>query len=666
MQARLGAEVPDNQITTDDSMDAEERPAPAQSPVTSSASVVALVSDATLIEMLGKAVEGRRRVWRADDIVHAADLLLAAPHAVLLLDAAVTGERTAELVAGVHGQFKDLPIIVSGRLSDEVGLGALISSGVVFRFLHKPVSVERARNFIEAAVRRLDETPVRRPPAGDVAERLPTARMPVLQMPRVRVSHRLIGRAMVAAGALLVLILLAWGGAVLVEQAPWKSLGSDAAEGTAGPGADADRAALQKLLDAAGVAISQGRLVVPEDRSALALYRAALARDPANSQARQGLTRVADALLGGVEQALLAGDLATAAGLLDAARGADPGHPRLTFLSIQLEDDSKQLQQQAAEAASGRPAEARATEQRVAALLSVADQRIKAGKLVGGLDSAEAYLLEARQAAPDDQRVRQALRALSAAMLANASQARTDNNEAVARDWLQRAQALGVDPEGVSKLNAQLASARQATMVEDLSRLLALANQRIAQGTLLEPTTDSARHYLDLLRAADPAFPGAAETEALLAAKLLEETRRLGRAERVDDAGRLLAAAEAAGASKADLDATRAAVATTQAMAEAARTILPENALIKVAGEPPGYPARAESRGIEGWVDVQFTVTTTGATRDIVVTGASPEGAFDEAVLDAVSRWRYEPHLVSGIPVDQRVQLRLRFKLARG
>lgn len=620
--------------------------------------------------MLGKAVEGRRRVWRADDLLHAADLLIAAPNAVLLIDAAVSGERTAELVVSVHGQFTDLPIIVSGRLSDEVGMGPLISSGVIFRFLHKPVSIERARNFIEAAVRRLDEAPIQRP-VGDIAERLPTARMPALKLPRIRLpSMRLSGRAIRrtagGAAALLALALLAWGGAELIERAPWKSFGFSPPDSSPPPSPDAHGAAVQKLVDAAGVALSQGRLVDPGDDSAVSLYRAALARDPVNVQARQGLARVADELLRGVEQALLTGDLKSAASLLDAARGVQPTHPRLEFLTVQLQQDGNKLRQDAAEAASGRAAEARDMQQRVAALLAVAGQRMKAGKLVGGLDSAEAYVLEAQHAAPDEPGVRQALDALSAAMLRNARQAWAEKNEQATRNWLQRAQALGVDPDGVARFNAQLASERLATVVEDQSRLLALANQRIAQGRLLEPPTDSARHYLDLLRAADPAFPGAAETEALLASRLLEETQRLSRDERVEDARRFLAAAETAGAAGTDLDAARAVVAETQAVVETALAVVPEHTLKRLDGMPPRYPPRAASRGIEGWVDIQFTVAADGTTRDVVVMAASPTGTFDEAVLAAVRQWRYEPRRVAGTAVDQRVHLRLRFKLGGG
>ncbi len=654
--------MPDNLTTAGKAADAEGTTASAASV---SASVVVLVDDATLLDMLGKAVEGRRRIWRAENAMHAADLLVAAPYAILMIDAALTGKRTAEFIDRLRDQFTDLPIIVSGRLDDEVELGPLISNGTVFRFLHKPVSIERARNFIEAAVRRLDEVPVRRT-AGEVADPSQTARVPAFKLPRVTLSRQLIRRSAAAVAALLALGLVAWGIAALIQRAPWKAIDFSLPDGPARSDPDPDTIAVQRLVDAAGVALSQGRLFEPQDRNAVALYRAALARDPANAQARQGLTRVADELLGQVEQALLADDIAAAANALDAARSADPSHSRLGFLSAQLAEDSRRLEQQAAEAASGRPAAARELEQRVTSLLAVADQRMKAGKLVGGMDSAEAYVLQARQAAPNDARVRQALNALSAAMLLNARQAWADGNEPVARTWLQRVQALGVDPEGVAGFNAQMASDRLASMVEDRSRLLVLANQRLAQGRLLEPVTDSARHYLDLLRAADPAFSGAADTEALLALRLLDEARRTSREGRHADAERYVAAAETAGARRADVDAVRTAVASARDAVKQVQSVLPENALKKIAHTAPAYPARAAARGTEGWVDIEFTVMADGTTSEAVVIDATPAGVFDDAVLSAVRRWRYEPHMVSGAPVDQRVKVRLRFTLAGG
>ncbi len=77
----------------------------------------------------------------------------------------------------------------------------------------------------------------------------------------------------------------------------------------------------------------------------------------------------------------------------------------------------------------------------------------------------------------------------------------------------------------------------------------------------------------------------------------------------------------------------------------------------------PEYPSRALERGTTGWVDIEFTVARDGSTRDATVRGSEPMGVFDRAALESVVRWRYEPRVVDGIVVDQRVAARVRFQL---
>ncbi len=60
--------------------------------------------------------------------------------------------------------------------------------------------------------------------------------------------------------------------------------------------------------------------------------------------------------------------------------------------------------------------------------------------------------------------------------------------------------------------------------------------------------------------------------------------------------------------------------------------------LIEVA---PRYPENAQSRGIEGFVDVKFTVTPRGTVENAEVAAAQPARVFDQAALAAVARWRF-------------------------
>lgn len=78
---------------------------------------------------------------------------------------------------------------------------------------------------------------------------------------------------------------------------------------------------------------------------------------------------------------------------------------------------------------------------------------------------------------------------------------------------------------------------------------------------------------------------------------------------------------------------------------------------------PPDYPQRAISRGLEGWVQVQFTITGTGSVKDAVVVKSSSK-IFEEAALKSIARWRYNPKIEGGVAVDRvGVQTIIRFTL---
>jgi protein TonB len=78
----------------------------------------------------------------------------------------------------------------------------------------------------------------------------------------------------------------------------------------------------------------------------------------------------------------------------------------------------------------------------------------------------------------------------------------------------------------------------------------------------------------------------------------------------------------------------------------------------------PQYPIRAEERGIEGWVELQFTISETGAVIDAKVLAAKPKGVFNRAALRAIKRWKYNPKIEDGVPVVRPdVNVRLEFSL---
>ena len=93
-------------------------------------------------------------------------------------------------------------------------------------------------------------------------------------------------------------------------------------------------------------------------------------------------------------------------------------------------------------------------------------------------------------------------------------------------------------------------------------------------------------------------------------------------------------------------------------------TALPEDeGIIPLVRLAPVYPYRARRDGIEGWVDLEFTITTTGLVKDIRVVGSKPRRVFDKAAKMSLSKWRFKPKIENGQPVEQIARQKMDFVL---
>lgn len=64
------------------------------------------------------------------------------------------------------------------------------------------------------------------------------------------------------------------------------------------------------------------------------------------------------------------------------------------------------------------------------------------------------------------------------------------------------------------------------------------------------------------------------------------------------------------------------------------------------------YPRRAQLRGITGYCVVEYTVTTSGATRDPAPVECSPPGVFEASAVRAALKFKYKPRVIGGQPVE--------------
>ena len=352
---------------------------------------------------------------------------------------------------------------------------------MIFRFLHKPASAERIRNFVDATQRRANGT--------DLTATLPprhknqlfggTTETPILAPLKLKIDGAAVRRWGRRSLLLVPLLLLGWG---LMEWEPWNRVSTSRGPPSAAATDPGEDARVQQMLDAAGLALSQGALIEPPGQNALELYRAVLTRDPTNVVARRGIDSVADELLVQAERALMEQDLTRLASAVDAVRAVRPDHARLGFFVNQLERE-RAIQGQTGQGVRavdtlGRPIETPASEQlpsvRVQAFVQLAKERMRSNQLTGK-DSAHQYLLSARQLDASDPGVVDGIASLGILYQSNAQKAIRENRIDDASRWLQNAMDLDVDRTQIATMRADIdrpASAKSARP----AKLLGLAN----------------------------------------------------------------------------------------------------------------------------------------------------------------------------------------------
>ncbi|HEY1873568.1 MAG TPA: energy transducer TonB [Steroidobacteraceae bacterium] len=636
------------------------------------APLIALTRDARLVATLKKVTDPTHPVLPVGSEIDLSNALLAHQGGVAVIDCAAVASAVTQLIDRVHAQFPELVLIVAGSANEQGMLAPQITDGSVHRFLHRPVSEQRVRLFVEAAWRRHAE-------GGGAPQAAPAP------------SPRRRGRP-----ALMLLSLAALVG--VAAPLAWRALHppQEAPQAAAAPAAAVTRddTALESLLSRADTALAAGALIAPPTENAAELYREALKRNARDPRALNGLEQVIDRLLAAAEAELQQQHLDAAQRLTEQARVIVPDHPRVAFLAAQIgaQRESAVLNKAQRAAAGGDVAGALATledaahgehrstlveearEQlaqkqlgsRVTDYLSRGRAALARGALIAPTeDNARFYIESARALAPGDAVVQQSLQELIARLQDEARQALAAKNAEQAELLIAAAAKLGADPVQVRALRAEAQQLHSAARSEQLTGLAATFNERLEHGALLDPATDSAHFYLTQLlqQAADD--PVTQRARSAYGARVLDEARDALRTQDFPGTRRWLAEAHAASADAAGVSRLEAALAVAQDEAQQATTFISASSLTRTRYVAPQFPDIARARGIDGWVDLQFIVGSDGTVGDVAVVGAQPAGIFEQAALDAVRHWRYQPVLHDGQPVSQHARVRLRFTVQR-
>ena len=78
---------------------------------------------------------------------------------------------------------------------------------------------------------------------------------------------------------------------------------------------------------------------------------------------------------------------------------------------------------------------------------------------------------------------------------------------------------------------------------------------------------------------------------------------------------------------------------------------------------PPAYPQAAVDQKVSGKVVLVIDVDASGNPVDVVVESSEPAGVFDQAAIDAASKWKFNPEIEGGKPVASRVRVPVEFDI---
>ena len=179
-------------------------------------------------------------------------------------------------------------------------------------------------------------------------------------------------------------------------------------------------------------------------------------------------------------------------------------------------------------------------------------------------------------------------------------------------------------------------------------------------GRLLTPADQSAKHYVELMIAKHASHDLTHAARDRLSHEFLARSSQSLEAHDTDAAGVWIDEADHLGADPNAVHTARTQLVDLQIALESAKPI-PASAMKVKSYAKPIYPPRALDRGIEGWVDVEFTVEPDGSTSHVTVAAASHDTFFRKEAVAAVEQWKFEPRVFMNRPIAQRSYTRIRF-----
>jgi protein TonB len=574
--------------------------------------VIVLSGEAGIFEAVRKAVAVENSVWHARSTEETTELLVSGHCGVVVLDLGTVALEPVSFVQLITRQFPDVVVIAAGRQSEQTLLATLVGDGLVYRFMHKPLSAQRAGMFLDAAMRH------------HVERRTQLVGLHVDSQDDTPPRHfapwlRLVAGLVVA--ALLVAVLLYTIG----ERRGTTPTSDPDAQAAAPVTSDPSSA----LLAQARTALEAGRYEAPQDDNALDLYRAVLLARPDDAEARAGLTDAATFVLAHGQLELRAGRREEARRLTQRVLAVDPANG--TALQLMAELDA--------------PIEPPASPPDGAAPMPGA-VTTPPGAVVASTPSRDVAATAPAPVAPTPP-VKEAVKPPPAAMTAAAP-----------------APPVTVAKHAVTPAQTRPRAAPTAVVASQVPQRAAAAPPRVPRRTTtprIDPspktwptatprkTKASGSHVYGAPISSGHPIAGYVKSPPLGTLPPPAPTAALSRpAGDAIDAGSIPA---------------RPATSYSSTAPTVPRE--PEIApLERISFVEPVYPPTALRDGIQGWVRLEFTVNDLGRVGNIRIIAAEPAGVFENAAANALARWRFKPPLSDGLPTSRRSTIVLRFDLA--
>lgn len=403
------------------------------------------------------------------------------------------------------------------------------------------------------------------------------------------------------------------------------------------------RPAANSLLEQAEIAFAAGRIIEPEFDNALNYYRSLLETEPDNKEAAQGVERVVAYLENQAEGAVFQNDW-------DAARAY-----AAVILNVRPDD------------AHAHELRARINKlERVQTLTAKALDQSARGNLVNPKDNNAADSYRAILALdPDNSVAAQGMRSIVQRLVANAQSASLAGEQDKAQKFLAAARAIDPDAPGIAAVDKFSKQAKRSADDRNSRNDLLAALEALQADRLMPPSVPNAFDLLRAVLARDPQSAAAQQGLTLVRDALLDRAQSLMAGGSLEQAGGVLVQAKVAGADSARIEQLKSELAYQNRLKDARAgrfDRLYAVSELKITKQvAPNYPRSARANGMQGWVELEFTVTEQGDVRDAKSRGSSA-AIFEGAAISAINRWHFAPILDDGRPVPVRAVLRFTFK----